>query len=82
MRCPKLPVALVGAALALAATQPVRAEAPSSESPEQNGFEVPGGDIFGFTDPTDVGDKGEIAGSRSNSPTSPASGAGATGRRR
>jgi hypothetical protein len=59
MRCPKLPVALVGAALALAATQPVRAEAPSSESPEQKGFEVPGGDIFGFTDPTDVGDKGD-----------------------
>ena len=59
MRCPKLLVALVGAALALAATQPVRAEAPSSESPEQKGFEVPGGDIFGFTDPTDVGDKGD-----------------------
>ena len=59
MRCPKLPAALVGAALAMAATQPARAEAPSREPPEQNGFEVPGGDIFGFTDPTDVGDKGD-----------------------
>ena len=43
----------------MAATQPARAEAPSREPPEQNGFEVPGGDIFGFTDPTDVGDKGD-----------------------
>ena len=59
MRCPKLPAALVGAALVMAATQPARAEAPSREPPEQNGFEVPGGDIFGFTDPTDVGDKGD-----------------------
>jgi hypothetical protein len=32
---------------------------PSGDSSEQNGFEVPGGDIFGFTDPTDVGDKGD-----------------------
>ena len=59
MRCPKLPVALVGAALLMAAIQPVRAQTPSRESPEQTGFEVPGGDIFGFTDPTDVGDKGD-----------------------
>ena len=59
MRCPNLPAALVGAALVMAATQPARAEAPSREPPEQNDFEVPGGDIFGFTDPTDVGDKGD-----------------------
>jgi hypothetical protein len=57
MRCPKLPAALVGAALAMAG--PACAQAPSGDSSEQNGFEVPGGDIFGFTDPTDVGDKGD-----------------------
>jgi hypothetical protein len=59
MRCPKLPAALVGAALAMAVTGPACAQVPSGDSPEQNRFEVPGGDIFGFTDPTDVGDKGD-----------------------
>jgi hypothetical protein len=36
-----------------------QAQPPSSNTPEEQGFEVPGGDIFGFTSPTDVGEKGD-----------------------
>jgi len=54
--------ALVGASLAVFAggglpaaySQPL-----SSDPPAETGHEVPGGDIFGFTSPTDVGEKGD-----------------------
>jgi hypothetical protein len=57
--CKKMPAAVISASLALAAAPAAHAQPPSSTPPEEQGFEVPGGDIFGFTSPTDVGEKGD-----------------------
>ncbi len=61
MRLPKkIPSALLSASLAVSAAIPAAyAQPPSSDPPEEQGFEVPGGDIFGFTSPTDVGETGD-----------------------
>jgi hypothetical protein len=52
-----LPAVLAGAfavgAAAIASAQPM-----SSKSPEQVAFQIPDGDIFGFTSPTDLGSTG------------------------
>jgi len=58
----KIPPALLGASLltfAAGALSTAHAQPPSSDRPEAKGFEVPGGDIFGFTSPTDVGEAGD-----------------------
>jgi hypothetical protein len=47
------------AAFAASAIQPAHAQPPTNDPPEEKGFEIPGGDIFGFTSPTDVGNKGD-----------------------
>jgi hypothetical protein len=62
VRIPKsLSPALLGASLsALAAgASATSAQSLSSNPPDEKGFEVPGGDIFGFTSPTDVGELGD-----------------------
>jgi hypothetical protein len=63
MRLPiKFSPALLSASLvmfAAGAPSTAHAEPPSKDKPEEKGFEVPGGDIFGFTSPTDVGEKGD-----------------------
>ena len=54
--------ALLGASLATfaaGALSTAHAQHPSSDPHEEKGLEVPGGDIFGFTSPTDVGNKGD-----------------------
>jgi hypothetical protein len=53
-----LPAALAGA-LAMGATSPAQAQPAASEPTEQAPFDIPGGDLFGFTSPTDVGQPGE-----------------------
>ena len=55
------PALLCASLVAFSAGAPSTAHAqpPSSDRPEEKGFEVPGGDIFGFTSPTDVGNKGD-----------------------
>jgi hypothetical protein len=59
VRLPRqIPSALLGASLAVAAI-PAHAQPLSDDPPEEKGFEVPGGDIFGFTSPTDVGETGD-----------------------
>src|SRR5918998_3307278 len=58
----KVSPAVVGvslAAFAAGALQPAHAQPPTNDPPEEQGFEVPGGDIFGFTSPTDVGETGD-----------------------
>jgi hypothetical protein len=59
----KFSPALLGASLALSgagAFSPAYGQQPSPKtSPEVEALEVPGGDIFGFTSPTDVGSPGD-----------------------
>jgi hypothetical protein len=60
----KFSSALLGASMvtfSAGALSTAHAEPPSSDPPEEKGFEVPGGDIFGFTSPTDVGEAGDRA---------------------
>ena len=56
-----VPCALVAASLfATIAIAPVAHAQPlSSDQPDETAFDVPGGDIFGFTSPTDVGETGD-----------------------
>src|SRR3712207_3475434 len=53
-----LPTALAGA-FVLGATTVVLGKPSSRSQPVSPPFEVPGGDIFGFTSPTDVGRPGD-----------------------
>lgn len=50
--------ALLLAAVLLAGT-PALAQAPQKSGADEGSNELPGGDIFGFTDSTDVGDRGD-----------------------
>lgn len=52
-------LAALGLLATLGCIPVVHAQPISSDQPEEKGFEVPGGDIFGFTSPTDVGDPGD-----------------------
>jgi hypothetical protein len=52
-------VLLIAHLLATTAIVPARAEPPSAQAGEEKGFEIPGGDIFGFTSSTDVGGPGD-----------------------
>ena len=59
-RTSRVQSALVGASLALVTAFPAAHAQPASPgSSDEQGTEVPGGDIFGFTSPTDVGDPGD-----------------------
>ena len=51
--------AALASAFVLGATSVALAQPPSRTRPEEKPFEVPGGDIFGFTSPTDVGNPGD-----------------------
>jgi hypothetical protein len=51
--------AALGAQLAVAATAAAEAQPISGTQRQQTDFQVPGGDIFGFTSPTHVGSVGE-----------------------
>jgi hypothetical protein len=49
----------VAAQLAAGLVSAAQAQPVATTRPEEKAFEVPGGDIFGFTSPTDVGDPGD-----------------------
>jgi hypothetical protein len=54
-----LRTALLGTALAAGMVSVAQAQPKRSAPPEPKSFEMPGGDIFGFTNPTDVGNPGD-----------------------
>jgi hypothetical protein len=56
-----VPCALVAASLfaTIAIAPAAQAQPLSSDQPDETAFDVPGGDIFGFTSPTDVGEMGD-----------------------
>ena len=49
----------LGVVFAIVPASAALAESMSNDRPEEKPFEIPGGDIFGFTNPTDVGSPGD-----------------------